>query len=83
MNNRPHLLMLLWSIKNNNRKEFPAGLVVKTQCFHHCGLGLVPSLRSHIRLLQAAAKKVGGGKGKKEKNEQPPPPQSPRITHAI
>ena len=32
--------------------EFPVGLVVRTQCFHHCGSG------SHIKLLHP------GGRGK-------------------
>ena len=35
-------------------REFPGGLVVRTQHFHHCGLGTIPSLRTEVP-HQAAA----------------------------
>ena len=39
-------------------KELSGGLVVRTQYFHHCGLGSTPGLepRSHIKPLHAATK---------------------------
>ena len=46
--------------RNENKKdrEFPGGLVVKTQCFHCCGPDSIPGLETEIKLLYPTAKDV-------------------------
>ena len=52
-----HLFNLIKNIYNKSTAililknlpgEFPAGLVVRIQCFHHCGPGSFPSLGTEI-----------------------------------
>ena len=50
-------------------REFPGGLVVRTQSFYHCGLGTIPSLRTEVP-HQAAAYCCQKKKKKKKQKEQ-------------
>ena len=44
--------------ERRGRREFPGGLVVRTQHFHHCSPMSVTGLRTEIKPLHAAAKKI-------------------------
>ena len=59
-------------IKNNIYWEFPAGLVVGIQHFHHCGPGSALGLGTEIpyQELHTLVKKA---KKKKKKNQKKPP----------
>ena len=46
-----------WEEEKKVPWEFPGGPVVRTQCFHRCGLGSIPSGELRSLKLRGAAKK--------------------------
>ena len=42
------MLMILMTFHFDMMREFPGGIVVRIQCFHHCGPGSIPGLGTLI-----------------------------------